>query len=163
MLLRDSKKQTETIPLSGTRRNDFDSAAAKYYPTTKGKYPFWHYKPPNCSIGWLTGSGYLRSEKQAFARYLDGRVSAVFGTHTHVPTADAGVLPGGTGFITDVGMTGPLQSVLGVRPEQAVAKMREKLPVRFAVADGACCMDAVLFTLDDATGHATSAERLRIT
>ena len=103
------------------------------------------------------------AEKKALGYHADGRISALFGTHTHVQTADEQILPGGTGFITDVGMTGPLQSVLGVRPEQAVAKMREKLPVRFAVADGACCMDAVLFTLDDATGHATSAERLRIT
>lgn len=88
---------------------------------------------------------------------------ALFGTHTHVQTADEQILPGGTGFITDAGMTGPIQSVLGVRPEQAVAKMREKLPVRFAVAEGPCCMDAVLFTLDDKTGRTTEVLRLKIT
>lgn len=103
------------------------------------------------------------AEKKALGYYADGRISALFGTHTHVQTADEQVLPGGTGFITDVGMTGPAQSVLGVRPEQAVAKMREKLPVRFAVADGPCCMDAVLFTLDDKTGHTTEVLRLKIT
>lgn len=101
------------------------------------------------------------AEKQALAWYLDGRVSAVFGTHTHVPTADAGVLPGGTGYITDVGMTGPVRSVLGVAPELAVQKQRTHRPVRFAVADGPCRLDAVLFTLDDKTGLCTAAEAVR--
>ena len=100
------------------------------------------------------------AEKQAFARYLDGRVSAVFGTHTHVPTADAGVLPGGTGFITDVGMTGPVNSVIGVKPELAIRRQRSHRPVRFAVAEGPCRLDAVLFTCDDATGRCTAAERV---
>ncbi len=103
------------------------------------------------------------AEKKALGYYADGRISALFGTHTHVQTADEQILPGGTGFITDAGMTGPIQSVLGVRPEQAVAKMREKLPVRFAVAEGPCCMDAVLFTLDDKTGRTTEVLRLKIT
>ena len=101
------------------------------------------------------------AEKQALAWYLDGRVSAVFGTHTHVPTADAGVLPGGTGFITDVGMTGPVRSVIGVRPELAVQKQRTHRPVRFEVADGPCRLDAVLFTCDDASGRCLSAEAVR--
>ena len=102
------------------------------------------------------------AEKKALAYYADGRISALFGTHTHVQTADEQILPGGTGFISDAGMTGPVQSVLGVRPEQAVAKMREKLPVRFATAEGPCMMNAVLFTLDDATGKATAVERLDV-
>lgn len=102
------------------------------------------------------------AEKKALAYYADGRISALFGTHTHVQTADEQILSGGTGFISDAGMTGPVQSVLGVRPEQAVAKMREKLPVRFATAEGPCMMNAVLFTLDDATGKATAVERLDV-
>ncbi|MGI6264570.1 MAG: TIGR00282 family metallophosphoesterase [Acutalibacteraceae bacterium] len=100
------------------------------------------------------------AEKKALAFYADGRVSAVFGTHTHVATADEQILPNGTGFITDVGMTGPVLSVLGVRPEQSIEKMHGKLPVRFAAADGPCMMNAVLFTLDDQTGHCVAVERL---
>ncbi len=99
------------------------------------------------------------AEKQALAYYLDGRVSAVFGTHTHVPTADARLLPKGTGYLSDVGMTGPAESILGVQPELAVKKQSTHRPVRFAVAKGPCRMDVVLFTLDDATGRCTAAER----
>ena len=100
------------------------------------------------------------SEKLAMAYYLDGRVSALWGTHTHVPTADAGRLPGGTGFLTDVGMTGPVQSVIGVRPELAVKKQRTHRPVHFAVADGPCRLDAVLFCCDDKTGRCTEVQTL---
>ena len=102
------------------------------------------------------------AEKRALAAYVDGRISALFGTHTHVATADEQILPGGTGFITDVGMTGPVQSCLGVRTELAVQKMRTKLPVRFATAEGACAMDGVLFTLDDKTGHTVAVRRIRV-
>lgn len=102
------------------------------------------------------------AEKKALAFYADGRVSALFGTHTHVATADEQILPAGTGFLTDVGMTGPVTSVLGVRPEQSIQKMKGKLPVRFATADGPCLMNAVLFTLDDETGRATAVERLDV-
>ena len=76
----------------------------------------------------------VTSEKVALGWYLDGRVAAVLGTHTHVPTADGRVLPGGTAFISDVGMTGSRQSVLGVRVEQAVERMRADMPVRFETA-----------------------------
>ncbi len=102
------------------------------------------------------------AEKKALAYFADGRVSAVFGTHTHVQTADEQILPNGTAFISDIGMTGPVQSVLGIRPELAVAKMRDKLPVRFAVADGACMMNAVLLTVDNKTGKTIQIERLDI-
>ena len=102
------------------------------------------------------------AEKRCLATYADGRVSALFGTHTHVATADEQVLLGGTGFITDVGMTGPIQSCLGVRAELALEKMLTKLPVRFATADGPCAMDGVLFTLDDATGKCTAVQRIRV-
>ena len=101
------------------------------------------------------------AEKKALGYYADGRVSALFGTHTHVATADEQILPGGTGFITDVGMTGPVQSCLGIRPELSIEKMKTKLPVRFAVAEGPCAMDGVLFTLDDHTGRTTAVRRIR--
>ena len=101
------------------------------------------------------------AEKKALAFHADGRISALFGTHTHVQTADEQILPNGTGFITDVGMTGPSLSVLGVRPEQSVSRIRNKVPVRFQTAEGPCQMDAVLFTLDDATGKTIAVERIR--
>ncbi len=101
-------------------------------------------------------------EKGALAHYLDGRVSAIFGTHTHVQTADEGILPGGTGFITDVGMTGPIHSVLGVKPELVIHKMRSKMPVRFDLAGGSCHMDGIIFSIHDKSGKTVSVERLRI-
>ena len=102
------------------------------------------------------------AEKRCLAAHADGRVSAVFGTHTHVATADEQILPGGTGFITDVGMTGPTDSCLGVRTELALEKMRTKLPVRFATAEGPCHMDGVLFTLDDKSGRCVAVKRIRV-
>ena len=102
------------------------------------------------------------AEKKALGFYADGRISALFGTHTHVQTADEQILPAGTGFITDVGMTGPTCSVLGVEPQQSIAKMKGKLPVRFTAATGATAMNAVLFTLDDKTGRTVQVERLTL-
>lgn len=102
------------------------------------------------------------AEKQALGYYLDGRVSAVFGTHTHVPTADARILPKGTGYITDLGMTGPLNSVLGVKSELAIAKMKNKLPVRFELAAGECRLDGCIFEIDNKTGHTTAVKRINI-
>ncbi|MEG0877974.1 MAG: TIGR00282 family metallophosphoesterase [Oscillospiraceae bacterium] len=102
------------------------------------------------------------AEKKAFAYYLDGRVSAIFGTHTHVPTADEQVLPLGTGYITDVGMCGPVNSVIGVEPKCAIAKQKSHLPARFAVAEGKCAMHGVLFTLDDTSGLCVEARRVTI-
>ena len=102
------------------------------------------------------------SEKLALAYYLDGRVSALWGTHTHVPTADERVFPKGTGYITDLGMTGPIESVLGVRPEQSVENFLGGLPGRFRPADGPCKAQGCIFTLDDATGLCTAVERVDI-
>ena len=100
------------------------------------------------------------SEKLAMGYLLDGRVSAVWGTHTHVPTADARVLPKGTGYVTDLGMTGPRDSVLGIRPELSIAKFRGDLPERYRWADGPTKLEGVLFTLDSATGKCLRAERV---
>ncbi len=102
-------------------------------------------------------------EKRAMGFFADGRVTAMFGTHTHVQTADECVLPRGTGYITDAGMTGPVDSVLGVKPEIIVSKMTTKLPARFELAKGPCKMDCVLFTADERTGLCTGAERMSIT
>ena len=102
------------------------------------------------------------AEKRALAAWLDGRVSAVFGTHTHVQTADEQILPGGTGFITGVGMTGPIHSVIGVSVEAAIEKMRTKMPVRLVYADGPCMLNAVLFSIDEKTGRTLDVERINI-
>ena len=100
------------------------------------------------------------SEKAAFARYVDGRVSAVFGTHTHVPTADARVLPQGTGFITDVGMTGVEDSVLGMDPKASIAKFLGELYNGQRQAPGDTVLMGVRFELDDKTGKCIAAERI---
>jgi len=100
------------------------------------------------------------SEKLAMGHMLDGRVSAVWGTHTHVPTADAQVLPHGTGYVTDLGMTGPKISVLGIQPQLSIAKFRGDLPERYRWAGGPTKMEAVLFTVDSQTGLCKKAERV---
>jgi 2',3'-cyclic-nucleotide 2'-phosphodiesterase len=101
------------------------------------------------------------SEKVALARWLDGRVTAVLGTHTHVQTNDARVLPGGTAAISDAGMTGPHDSVIGVQAELAIARMRTGMPVRFKPADGEVRLEGVI--VDCAPdGRATSCEPLRV-
>ena len=102
------------------------------------------------------------SEKLALSYYLDGRVSALWGTHTHVPTADERVCPKGTGYITDLGMTGPIESVLGIRPEQSVETFLGGLPGRYRVASGACKLQGAVFTLDSDTGLCTAVERIDI-
>jgi len=100
------------------------------------------------------------SEKLAMGYLLDGRVSAVWGTHTHVPTADAQILPKGTGYVTDLGMTGPKNSVLGIRPELSIQKFRGDLTERYKWADGPTKLEAVLFTIDSTTGKCKKAERV---
>ncbi len=100
------------------------------------------------------------SEKLAMGHMLDGRVSALWGTHTHVPTSDAQVLPKGTGYVTDLGMTGPKNSVLGIRPELSIAKFRGDLTERYRWAEGPSKMEAVLFTIDSASGKCVKAERV---
>ena len=100
------------------------------------------------------------SEKLAMGYMLDGRVSAVWGTHTHVPTADAQILPQGTGYVTDLGMTGPKNSVLGIRPDLSIAKFRGDIPERYRWAEGPTKLEAVLFTIDTETGLCRNAERV---
>ena len=102
------------------------------------------------------------SEKLAMGYMLDGRVSAVWGTHTHVPTADAMILPKGTGYVTDLGMTGPSVSVLGIQPKLSIDKFRGEMFQRYQAADGPTKLNAVLFTIDAATGRCTKVERVDI-
>lgn len=100
------------------------------------------------------------SEKIALAYYLDGRASAVVGTHTHVQTADERILNGGTAFIADVGMTGPMDGVIGVDKTQIIQKFTSGLPCHFEPAEGRVMLNAVLVTIDDKTGRATDIKRI---
>jgi metallophosphoesterase (TIGR00282 family) len=102
------------------------------------------------------------SEKAAMARWLDGRVTAVVGTHTHVQTSDATILPKGTAFITDAGMTGPHDSVIGVEADLAIRRMRTGLPVRFETAQGGVRIEGALVECDSASGRASSIEAVRV-
>ena len=102
------------------------------------------------------------SEKLALGYFLDGRVSAVWGTHTHVQTSDCGMLPQGTGYITDLGMTGPAVSVLGIEPEQSISKFLGAPPQRYKQAAGAGKMECAIFRIDTETGLCLEAEALRL-
>jgi len=102
------------------------------------------------------------AEKIALGHYLDGRVSAVLGTHTHVQTADERILPQGTGFLTDAGMTGPHDSIIGVRKEQAIRKFLNLLPTRFEAAVGGTKLQGVLLEIDEATGTCRHIERISV-
>ena len=100
------------------------------------------------------------SEKGAMAWYLDGRVQALWGTHTHVPTADTQILPQGLGFVTDLGMTGPAQSVLGICPEMAINRFLGGLPRRFEPAPGPCKLESVVFSIDTEARACVGVERV---
>lgn len=106
--------------------------------------------------------GEATSEKAAFGYLFDGEVSAVIGTHTHVQTADEKILPKGTAFISDVGMTGPLDSIIGIKKEQIIGKFLTQVPVRFEIAGGPTIFSAVLIEIDSKTGHATEIQRLQL-
>lgn len=101
------------------------------------------------------------SEKRAMGFYLDGKVSAVFGTHTHVATADEQILAGGTGYITDLGMTGVDDSVLGVKKEIIIARLKDKIQDKFVSAEGDGSVSGCIFTVDRATGKTVDIERVK--
>ncbi|HEX8172918.1 MAG TPA: TIGR00282 family metallophosphoesterase, partial [Thermoanaerobaculia bacterium] len=105
--------------------------------------------------------GEATSEKQAFGRYLDGRVSAVLGTHTHVPTADERILPNGTAYQTDVGMTGAYDSVIGFRPDEALHRFLMNTPRKLEVAKRDIRLSGALIDVDETTGRATRIVRVR--
>ena len=113
-----------------------------------------------CDIILLDFHAETTSEKMAMGWYLDGRVNVVVGTHTHIQTADERILPQGTAYITDLGMTGPWNSVLGVHKERILQKFTTCRPVRFELADGPNVYSALLVELDDVTNQAVSVERL---
>jgi hypothetical protein len=102
------------------------------------------------------------SEKTSLGWYLDGRVTALIGTHTHIQTADERILPGGTAYITDAGMTGSFDSVIGVRKEEAITKFLSQLPVKFEVAKNNLRLNGVTVTVDEQSGKALSIERINI-
>lgn len=101
-------------------------------------------------------------EKKAMGYFLDGRVSLLYGTHTHVQTSDEQILPLGTGYITDIGMTGPYFSVLGVEPELIIQKLRTNMPVKFTNPDGPCTLEGVFAETDNKTSKCVHIERFRI-
>lgn len=101
-------------------------------------------------------------EKRAMGFYLDGRVSVLAGTHTHVQSNDACVFENGTGYITDLGMTGNMQSVLGVEPKIIINKLKYQMPSRFATPAGKCSMEGCVFDVDEKTGKCRSAKNIRV-
>jgi len=101
------------------------------------------------------------SEKVAMGRYLDGRVSAVLGTHTHVGTTDARILPGGTAYVTDIGMVGPVDSVIGDDPNSVINRFLTQIPSRLSVGKGKVSFDAILVEVDEKTGKAVDIKRIQ--
>ena len=100
------------------------------------------------------------AEKIALGYYLDGKVTAVFGTHTHVQTADEKILPNGTAYITDIGMTGPEHSVIGMDIKASIKRFETTLPERYRIAEGECIFNGVIFEVDDKTSKATNIKRI---
>ena len=101
------------------------------------------------------------AEKKALGFYVDGRVSAIFGTHTHTHTIDNQILPNGTGYVTDIGMTGPYYSVLGVAVQPAIQKLKTGLPTRFINEDGVCTLEGCLFEIDEKSGKTVNTKLIR--
>ena len=115
--------------------------------------------PADVKVRFVDFHAEVTSEKISMGWYLDGRVSAVVGTHTHIPTADTRILPGGTGYQTDAGMTGPYDSVIGVEKEPVIAKFLSSMPVKMEAAKGAVEFHSVIVEVDDATGKAIAIRR----
>jgi len=119
--------------------------------------------PATVKVRFLDFHAEVTSEKVAMGWYLDGRVSALVGTHTHIPTADTRILPKGTAYQTDCGMTGPYESVIGVERELILQKFLTALPVRMEAAKGGVELRGVVVDVDSATGRATAIERVAVT
>ena len=129
--------------------------------------PFWEIdkaleETDGCKTIIVDFHAEATAEKRAMGFYLDGKVSALFGTHTHVATADAQILPSGTGYITDLGMTGVINSVLGVKNDIIIARLRDGNPARFEQETGKCMLCGCIFELDDKTGLAISVKQVCI-
>ena len=132
-----------------------DMPGSGVYEGMKGKVPY--------AVINLQGRVFMASNDDPLGWYLDGRVTTVIGTHTHVPTADERVLPNGTAYITDVGMSGPYDGVIGVKKELVVGKFLNGMPVRFEPATGDVRLCAVVIDCDEITGKAQKIERLMVT
>jgi metallophosphoesterase (TIGR00282 family) len=118
--------------------------------------------PPEIRIVIIDFHAEATSEKMALGRYLDGRVSALLGTHTHVGTIDSQILPGGTAYVTDIGMTGPLNSIIGDDNQAVLQRFMTQIPQRLNVAsEKAVVFNAILVEVDEMSGHAVSIERLQ--
>ena len=115
------------------------------------------------NIIFIDFHGEATSEKIAFGYYMDGKVSAVVGTHTHVQTADEKILPGGTAYITDVGMTGPSHSVIGIEVEQIIERFLTSMPMRFETAKGEAIFSALVIEVADKSGASSAVQRLQLT
>lgn len=113
-----------------------------------------------CRILMVDIHGEATSEKMALAHYLDGRVSGVFGTHTHVQTADEQILPKGTGYLTDLGMTGVIHSVIGMEVEQSIGRFVTRMPHRYEAAEGPTMLNAAVWTIDEQSGRTVSIQRI---
>jgi metallophosphoesterase (TIGR00282 family) len=118
--------------------------------------------PQHVKVRFVDFHAELTSEKMAMGWYLDGRVSAVVGTHTHIPTADTRILPNGTAYQTDVGMTGPYHSVIGVDKDIIIERFLTQMPVRMEAARHGAELHAVIIEVDDATGRATAVRRYAV-
>jgi len=116
--------------------------------------------PPEIKVRIVDMHAEATSEKISMGWYLDGRVTAVLGTHTHIPTADERILPNGAAYVTDLGMTGPFDSVIGIDKQTAIQKFLNQLPTRFEVAKGDVRLHGVLIEADPATGRAVSIQRI---
>lgn len=121
-----------------------------------------NFLPATCKIRIVDIHAEATSEKQAMGWHMDGRATLVVGTHTHIPTADERVLPQGTAYITDVGMTGPYDSVIGVRKDQIVQRFLTQMPMRFEPAEGDARLCAVMVEANPATGLASSIRRIML-
>jgi metallophosphoesterase (TIGR00282 family) len=119
--------------------------------------------PADVKVRFVDFHAELTSEKMAMGWYLDGRVSAVIGTHTHIPTADTRILPGGTAYQTDVGMTGPYHSIIGVDKDIILQRFLTQMPVRMEAARHGAELHAVIVEVDETTGHATAIRRHTVT
>lgn len=116
-----------------------------------------------CKIILVDFHAEATAEKKSFGYYANGRVSAVFGTHTHTQTNDLQIFSDGTGYITDLGMCGAKHSVLGIKPELAIQKQKEHLPVRFENAEGECLINGVIFEIDETTGKCIDTKLINLT
>lgn len=148
------------INLSGTVYLDSTGASS---PFEKADALIEHAKNDGAKIILVDFHAEATSEKRALGIYLDGKVSALWGTHTHVQTNDAQILPGGTGYVTDLGMTGPIQSVLGVKSSIIISRFKDKnTSEKFVLADGECMLNGCVFDIDKNTGRCSLAELINI-